>query len=66
MVTAGFEVIIKPSEDCLAIVTNLRSLAMHELRCAHNLTAEDLTNRLMSETHTEDWNLTCEVLDSFK
>src|SRR5581483_7839473 len=52
-------------KDCLAVVGDLAGLAMHEFRRANHLATECGTNRLMSQTHSQQRYLGGESPDQF-
>ncbi len=43
----------KTAEHARAVVANLRSLAVHDARCPHDVAAVELADALQAETHTE-------------
>ena len=54
MVAGGGEGLRQAAEDRLAVVVDLRGLAVHELRRAHHLPAEGLAQGLVAEAHPEE------------
>src|SRR5258708_20124352 len=54
VVTRRLERVRQADEEPGAVMTNGAELAVHGLRRAYHVPAEDLTDRLMTETHTED------------
>src|ERR1044072_4597206 len=61
MIASSLERRRKLTEDRLAVVTNLRRLAMHPFGRAHHAPAKHLPNRLVSQTHAENWQAFREV-----
>src|SRR5687768_18395152 len=53
MITASRKVIAKAGEYCPAVVTDLRSLAMHQFRRTNHASAKCLPDRLMAQAHAE-------------
>src|SRR2546423_3481011 len=65
MIAARTEVLLKTGKHCLAVMTNLRGLAMKETRRSHHPATKDLTNRLMAEAHAEHRHLPGELFNYF-
>ena len=63
VVASGLETVFEPLEDGLPVVTDLGGFAVHEARRAHHAPAEDLSDGLVTQTHSEDGNATGEMLD---
>src|SRR6266550_2775221 len=53
MIATRFEWRFETAKDRLAIMTNLRSLAMHNGGSAHDLAAKSLANSLMAQANTQ-------------
>src|SRR5210317_1371943 len=53
------------NEELTVIMKNRAGLAMHQAVSTNNLAAIGLTNRLVPQTHTEDRQFTCKMLDGF-
>ena len=56
VVTPRFETFFKIFKNRLAVVTNLSRFSMNQFGGSHNFTSKGLTDRLMSETNTEERN----------
>src|SRR5207302_8596147 len=57
MITTRAEVLLETSEDRLSIMLHARRFAVEQLRRAHNASTENLSDRLVSQTDTENWQL---------
>src|SRR5690348_1636129 len=54
MIARGFEWRVDAAKDAAAIVLDFGKLAVHRHRCAHDLAAESLADRLVAEANAED------------
>src|SRR5438552_2643673 len=66
MITAGRKIFIDTFKDRFSVVSNLDRFSVDRLGCTHDLPAEMLPDRLMSETYSEDRNSIGESLDDLK
>src|SRR3990170_2145566 len=63
VVAHGGEGIFEPAENSLPVVSDFRKLAVHDRRCANDLTAEGGADGLMAEADPKDWRASTEALD---
>ena len=63
MVTGCLDRIREAGEDSVSGVVDDRRLAVHDLRGSNHLSAEDFSEALQSQAHTEDGPDTAELLD---
>ncbi len=63
MVPRGDEGVGEPGEDALAVVMDLRGLAVHQMRGRHDAAAVGLADALVPEADTEERDLPGERVD---
>src|SRR5580700_12198420 len=63
MISRGGKILRQPAEDCLGVMLDRASLAVHQLRSANYPAAEGFADGLMAEANAEDWNLPGKSLD---
>src|SRR3954469_24903826 len=63
VVSARVEIVAKPREDRLSIVTDFRRFAVHQLRRANDAPAKRLAHRLVAQADAEQRYLSGETID---
>src|ERR1700730_4100696 len=63
MITTSFERLLQALEDGLAVVLDLGRLSVKKLGRANHAPAEHLADGLMTQTYTQNWDLTGTMLD---
>src|SRR5688572_2200741 len=66
MITSSRKVVAKAGEYSPTVVTDLRSLAMHQFRRTDHASAKRLPDRLMAQAHAEQRYPARETIDHFE
>ena len=65
MIASGGKGVGESAENTSAIVMDLGSFAVHDPSGAHNFSTENLTDRLMTKTNSQDREASGEMFDDF-